>query len=131
MIGILALHAQSFAFYLASATTLFFAIPLLMAPLRWARMMRWKIPESTDLPIYFGRCLGAFAFIFELFIFRAALTGEGLKFVFEFMMLVWIFMFVIHIVGALQRVQPITETIEIGFWALLILLTAAFWPTAT
>ena len=40
-------------------------------------------------------------------------------------------MFVIHIVGALQRVQPITETIEIGFWALLILLTAAFWPTAT
>lgn len=128
MISIWATYATTFLLVLAIATTLFFALPILFAPISWARLMRWSIPEDTHLALYFGRCLGAFVVIFELFIFRAGITGVGLAFVFEFMMLVWIFMIVIHIVGAVQRVQPITETLEIGFWALLIALTAAFWP---
>lgn len=128
MIGIFAHHAQTLALILASATTILFAIPILIAPLAWARIMRWDIPEQTHLAIYFGRCLGAFALVLELFLFRAALTGEGLNFVFEFMMLIWIFMVGVHVVGAFQRIQPITETLEIGLWAFFIALTAAFWP---
>lgn len=102
MIGIWAPHATTFLLVLATATTLFFSLPILFAPFLWARLMRWSIPEDTHLALYFGRCLGAFAVIFELFIFRAGFTGVGLTFVFEFMMLVWIFMVVVHIVGALQ-----------------------------
>ncbi|SFK61342.1 hypothetical protein [Methylocapsa palsarum] len=128
MIGFWSPHASSFLLALAAATTLFFAIPILLTPLRWARMMLWTVPEDTRLAVYFGRCLGAFATIFEIFVFRAGLTGVDQTFVFEFMILVWLFMLAIHIVGAVQRVQPITETLEIGFWAVLIVLTLAFWP---
>ncbi len=130
MIGTFASHAQTFVLMLAVVTTVAFAIPILVAPLRWAKLMLWKIPEQTDLALYFGRCLGAFALTLEAFLFRAGSNGTGLTFVFEFMMLVWIFMVVIHVVGAIQKVQPITETLEIGFWLALIGLTAVFWPTA-
>jgi hypothetical protein len=130
MIGIFAPHAQNFVLVLAVVTTLAFAIPILFAPLRWAKLMLWKIPEQPDLVVYFGRCLGAFVLIFEAFLFRAGINGVGLTFVFEFMILVWIFMVVIHVVGAIQKIQPITETLEIGFWLILILLTVGFWPTA-
>ncbi len=130
MIGVWAMHAKTFILVLASLTTLFFAIPIFFAPLRWARLMLWKIPEQTDLTIYFGRCLGSFALVLEILMFRAGLTGVGLSFVFEFMMMVWAFMVVVHVAGAILRIQPMTETLEIGFWALLIVLTAAFWPGA-
>jgi hypothetical protein len=131
MVGIWAAHAKTFLIVLGVATTLFFSIPIFFMPLRWARMMLWKIPEDTDLAVYFGRCLGAFVLIFELFIFRAGLTGVGLYLVYEFMMLVWLFMIGVHIAGAIQRIQPITETLEIGFWAVLVVLTVAFWPGAS
>ena len=130
MIGIFAPHAQIFLLSLAVVTTAAFAIPILFAPLRWAKLMLWPIPEQTDLAVYFGRCLGAFALIMEIFLLRAGITGEAIGFVFELMMSVWFFMVVIHVIGAIQRVQPITETLEIVFWVLLILLTAAFWPVA-
>lgn len=128
MIGIRVPHAGSFLLARAAATTLFFALPILLAPLRGARMMLWTIPEDTRLAVYFGKCLGAFAAIVELFIIRAGWTGAGLLFVFEFMILLWVFMLAIHAIGAVQRIQPVTETLEIGFWALLIALTLAFWP---
>ncbi len=130
MIGAWAEHAKTFILVLAFATTAFFVIPIFIAPLRWARLMLWTIPEQTDLAVYFGRCLGAFGLIFEIFMFRAGLTGVGLTLVFEFMMLLWTLMVVVHVAGAIQRIQPITETLEIGFWALLIVLTTVFWPTA-
>jgi hypothetical protein len=34
----------------------------------------------------------------------------------------------VHIYGALKRIQPITETYEIGFWLSLAILTLMFWP---
>jgi hypothetical protein len=129
MIGVLAPHAQIFVLVLAGATTAFFAIPILVVPLKWARFMLWAVPDQTDLAIYFGRCLGAFVVVLEIFMIRAGLTGEGLIFVFQFMMLVWILMVSVHVVGAIQGAQPITETLEIGFWMFLIVLTAAFWPS--
>ncbi|HXY57415.1 MAG TPA: hypothetical protein VEH76_02430 [Methylocystis sp.] len=114
---------------LAGTTTALFAIPIAFAPLRWARLMLWRLPEDTDLALYFGRCLGAIALMLEILAIRAGLTGEGLKFVFEFMMLTFATMVVIHVVGALQRVQPVTETLEIGLWLVFIAATAAFWPS--
>jgi hypothetical protein len=128
MVGVWASHAKIFLLVLASGTAITFSIPIAVAPLRWARLFLWKIPEETDLAVYFGRCLGAFAIILNLFMFRAALGATGINMVFELMLMVWTFMIVVHIVGALQRIQPITETLEIAFWVLLTLLTIAFWP---
>jgi hypothetical protein len=128
MLGLWANHAKTFLLVLASGTAIAFAIPIAVAPLRWARLFLWKIPEDTNLAVYFGRCLGAFAIILDLLMFRAALTSTGVNLVFELMLMVWIFMVMVHIVGAIQRIQPISETLEIGFWIMLTLLTVAFWP---
>lgn len=130
MIGVWASQAQNFLLILGGATCIAFSIPIALTPLKWAKLFLWELPASTDLAIYFGRCLGAFALILDIFMLRAALTGEAIHFVFELMMLVWLFMIVVHISGALQRIQPITETIEIILWITLALLTAAFWPAA-
>jgi hypothetical protein len=44
------------------------------------------------------------------------------------MALLWTAMIVVHVVGALQGVQPILETLEIAFWTALAVLTGLFWP---
>ena len=51
------------AFLLLSGvgTLLLFGIPILLAPLRWARAFQWEIPEDVRLVRYFARSLGSTA----------------------------------------------------------------------
>lgn len=128
MIGSWSAHAQTYLLVLSIATTLVFALPIFLAPLLWARLMQWTLPEHTDLAVYFGRCLGAFILIVDALMLRAALTGEALLTTFEVLAAVAGFMVVVHIHGALRRVQPWTETLETGFYAGMLVLTLLFWP---
>ena len=45
-----------------------------------------------------------------------------------FMIPVFIGMTLVHVWGAIRRIQPVTETIEIAFWAGLIVLGLLFYP---
>ncbi len=128
MTGIWAESAQRFLLILAAATTLFFAIPIFLVPLKWVKLVLWRVPAETDLAIYFGRCLGAFILVVEIMMFRAGLYGTGLVLTFEAIMTVWLFMVAVHVWGWIEGIQPITETLEIGLWLALIALTLAFWP---
>ena len=128
MIGIWAPHAQAFLFALMIVTTAAFALPIFLAPLAWARRFGWRIAEPTDLAVYFGRCLGAFILIVEMLMLRAALTGTGLVFTFQVLIAVAVLMTIVHIWGGLLRIQPISETLEIGLYAGLGLLAVAFYP---
>jgi hypothetical protein len=128
MLGIWAEHAAQYLLVLAIVTTLVFALPIFAVPLTWSRLMLWKVPEDTDLTVYFGRCLGAFILIIEAMMFRAALTGEAIHVTFELLAAVAVMMIVVHVYGAFKRIQPITETLEIGFYAGLLILTLMFWP---
>ncbi len=128
MIGVWAAHAQTFLLVFGVVAGLAFALPIFLVPLTWARAFRWNLPDDTDLAIYFGRCLGVLALVLSIFLIRAGLTGEGHRLLFQIMIPVFVGMTLVHIVGAIQRVQPMTETIEIGFWAGLILLGLAFYP---
>jgi len=128
MIGIWSTHAQTYLLVFASLTTLLFALPIFFKPIQWARIMQWNIPEDTDLAVYFGRCLGAFILIVELISFRAAITGEGLRFAFEVLLAVFSFMLIVHIYGAIRKIQPITETLENILWLVLLVLTLCFYP---
>lgn len=130
MIGLWSAHAQTYLLVLSIATTLVFALPIFLVPLLWARVMQWQLPEHTDLAVYFGRCLGAFILIVEALMLRAALTGEALATTFEVLAAVAGFMVVVHIYGALRRIQPWTETMETGFYAGMLVLTLLFWPAA-
>ena len=76
MIGMWGEHAQTFLLVLGLITTPAFALPLFFAPLQWARLMLFKLPEEENLNIYFGRCLGAFILVIETLIFRGAFDPE-------------------------------------------------------
>lgn len=128
MLGLWHLHAQTYLLVLAATTTLVFAGPIFLCPLAWARRFQWDIPAQTDLAVYFGRCLGAFILIVELLLLRAGLTGEGLVYTFQVLLSIAAFMVVVHIWGAIQRIQPWTETLEIGMYAGMFLLTVLFYP---
>lgn len=128
MLGLWSANAADFLLVLTLATTLVFALPIFLVPLTWARLMAWQIPQQTDLAVYFGRCLGAFILILEALMLRAALTGEAMHTAFELLAATATMMIVVHVYGALKRIQPLSETLEIGFYVLLLLLTLMFWP---
>ena len=128
MLGIWGAHAQLFLLVTMTLTTLVFALPIFLAPLSWARMLGWRIPEHTDLAVYFGRCLGAFILIVEALMLRAGLTGEALIFTFQVMAAVATLMVIVHIWGAVLRIQPPLETLEIGMYSGLLVLVLLFWP---
>lgn len=128
MLGLWSDHAAQYLLVLTLATTLVFALPIFCVPLAWARLMGWRIPSHTDLAVYFGRCLGAFILILEAMMLRAALTGEAIHAVFEMLLAVAVMMIVVHVYGALRRIQPLSETLEIGFYLGLLVFTLLFWP---
>jgi hypothetical protein len=128
MVGTWGSHAQAFLLVLMLVTSAAFALPIFLAPLAWARRLGWRVPRDTDLAIYFGRCLGAFILVVELLMLRAALTGTGLVFTFQVLIAVAVLMTVVHIWGAVQRIQPVSETLEIGMYAGLGILAVLFYP---
>lgn len=128
MLGLWSDHATQYLLVLTLATTLVFALPIFCIPLTWARLMGWQIPTHIDLAVYFGRCLGAFILILEAMMLRAALSGEAIHAVFEMLLAVAVMMVVVHVYGALRRIQPLSETLEIGFYLGLLVLTLLFWP---
>ncbi len=129
MIGMWNELSQNYLMSFMVVTTLVFAIPIFFTPLTWGRLMMWTLPEDSNLTVYFGRCLGSFAFVLEYFLYRAATTGIGEEWTFQFIIGLCGFMVVIHIYGAIKHMQPITETLEIGLWISLLFLSLAFYPT--
>ena len=128
MTGMWSQHAQTFILIFAAFTTLAFAIPIFAFTRLWCRVLLWRVPEDTDLAFYFGRCVGAFALVTEVFLVRAGLTGEGLTVMYDYMTLFCVSMVAVHVWGAIEGSQPWTETAEIAFWALLIGAFIAFRP---
>ena len=128
MLGIWSHHARAYLLILMSVTTILFALPIFIVPLAWARLFRWRLPSETDLAVYFGRCLGAFIVVVEALMLRAGLTGEGLVFTFQTLLAIAALMVIVHIWGAVLRIQPFTETVEIGMYAGMFVLTLLFYP---
>ncbi|NEA36881.1 hypothetical protein G3I17_35300 [Streptomyces sp. SID13031] len=128
MIGVFGQHSRMYLLILMLLTSAVFALPIFFAPLRWARVLQWRIPEDVGLVIYFGRCTGALVLIFEALMFRAWLTGSGLTFTFEVLVALATMMVIVHTWGAIRRIQPWTETAEIALYAGLGVLTLLFYP---
>ncbi|ENO87224.1 hypothetical protein [Thauera linaloolentis] len=131
MLGLYAQHSREYLLVLMIGTTVFFALPIFISPLRWARLMQWRIPDHEHLAIYFGRCLGAFILVVEATMLRSVSTGTSFSYAFDVLFLVFAMMLVVHIYGAVKRIQPITETLEIGFWLLLLVLNTLFYPATS
>ena len=128
MLGLWSAHSQAFLIVVVCVTSVVLALPIFLLPLSWARWFGWRIPQERDLAIYFGRCLGAFALIVEALMLRAGLSGVGLVFTFQVVLAVAALMVIVHLWGALLRIQPLSETLEIGIYGGLFLLALLFYP---
>jgi hypothetical protein len=131
MVGAYAESAQTVLLVWAVVTALVFAVPMIVSPVSWGRMMRFTIPPDTDLAVYFGRCLGALALVVDGMAFRAALTGEALRFVFELSTVFAVLMVFVHAYGGVKRIQPMTETVETALWAAVVVLLLVCFPVAS
>lgn len=128
MVGVWSAYAQLYLLVLAAVTTVVFALPIFVVPLTWARWFTWTLPAETDLAVYFGRCLGAFVLVIEVMLVRAGLGGEGLTFIFQILIMIAAMMVLVHVWGALLRIQPFIETLEIGMYGAMLLSALAFYP---
>lgn len=127
MIGTENPQAGWFLVLTGSGFLLFYALPLLLVPLRWARAFRWtvNVDAAPKLTLYFGRCLGAVAVALTLMMLRAAMDPHGQRIMLELTGGVAGLMTGLHIYGAVRRVQPWTEDAEILLYGIVLIL--AFW----
>jgi len=128
MIGVWGQHAGLSLEVLAVGTLGLFGLPMLFWPLRWAAVLGWRIPEHTHLATYFGRCLGAVICVLGAFAFRVAAEPALQPFFFDLLLGNFVLMVAVHVYGAVKRIQPRSETYEIGYWLLLLVLALMFYP---
>ena len=129
MIGIWSEYAVYYLIVVAVATFLFFGLPMMLWPLKWARPFKWKIPEQTHLAIYFGRCLGGIICSMAVFAFISTKHIETMILFYQFILANFFIMIAVHAYGALKKIQPAAETYEILYWVLMVMLTLLFFPT--
>jgi hypothetical protein len=128
MIGMFSAHSAIFLRVAAVTTALLFSVPIFFAPLTWARALRWNVDAQPHLALYFGRCLGAFALVMSWTAWHVAAQPPAQAIVFRMLIGFTSLMVVVHMVGAVQNVQPWTETAEIPFWAAFAILALMFYP---
>jgi hypothetical protein len=130
MIGLWSDCAEEFLIALAAVTFFFFTIPLLIVPLRWAKMMGFQIPAHTDLAAYFGRSVGALAAAINFLALHAGFSGRAVPDVLLLIVAISALMVGVHAWGAYKKIQPLSETLEIGFWILIGLAALAVMPAS-
>jgi hypothetical protein len=116
--------ASLFLLIAPSFFLLLFGLPLLVAPLAWARLFRWWIPEDVRLAQYLGRSLGCVVVPLMVVFLRAAPTPELSPWTFELSAAISGLLVIIHIVGLIERSQPWTEHVEIGMYAVVGVVAA-------
>jgi hypothetical protein len=128
MIGIWSAYSDVFLVVAAVIMAIAFGLPLALAPMSWARVFRWEVPQQTQLAIFLGRSVGVFILILAIFAYKVTLTPAAKPFYFDLMLWTFAGMILLHIYGAIRKAQPVTETIEIVVWILLSLVTLGFYP---
>ena len=129
MIGIWNSYLHIYLYVLSVGMLLGFGLPLLFVPMRWARLFRWEIPQPKELAAFLGRSVGVFIIVLAVFAFRAVNIPTVQPFFFDMLLWILIGSILIHIYGAISKAQPITETVEILMWFLLLFATIAFYPS--
>lgn len=128
MIGALDQYAALYLQALGVGSFLLLGLPLLLAPLRWAQVMRWQLPEPDHVTVYFGRCLGAVICVLAIYALVAAQAPDVQPFFFQIALASIGLMVVVHAWGAVRRIQPATETLETLVWAALLVVGLLVYP---
>jgi len=110
--------------------TVGFGIPLTLAPLRWARVLGWRLPDQdTALTVYLGRSLGAVILVLAVLVAGAARAPARSAWALQLITLAGVAMTAVHGWGWLRRTQPRSENLEtIGF---AIVAAVSWWVSTT
>ncbi len=131
MIGIWSSYSSAFLFWFPVLILIVFALPMLFVPLFWAKTIRFTLPEQTDLAVYFGRSLGVAAIGICVMCFIASGIPAAQPIVIDGLIVISALYVITHIHGAIMKIQPLVETLEIGFWAGLFCLLLAVYPVGS
>lgn len=128
MIGIWKAYSEVYLIILGVVMLVAFGLPLTFVPLRWARVFRWEVPQSTNLVTFLGRSLGVFISIVAIIAIIVTRTPVAIPYFFDLLLWILAGMLLLHLYGAISKSQPITETLEIVMWVVLSLVTLGFYP---
>jgi hypothetical protein len=129
MVGIWQSYSDVYLYVLGVAMLAAFGIPLVVVPLQWARAFRWAVPQPENLTVFLGRSLGVLLSLLAVFAIKVTSSPVAKPFFFELMLWLLVAMIALHAYGAIKKTQPITETMEIALWIVLLLITLCFYPS--
>lgn len=131
MLGVWSSYSSTFLAWFPVLILLGFALPMLLAPLAWGKIVGFALPGQTDLAVYFGRSLGAAAVGICVICYSASAVPAAQPAVFDGLLAISALLVVTHAYGAIKKIQPLVETLEIGFWAGLLCLQLAVYPAGS
>ena len=128
MVGAWSGYTDTFLALFPLLILLFFGLPMLIAPLTWGRAIGFRLPEHTDLTVYFGRSLGVAISGLALAAYGASSFAPAQGVIMDGLILTAFLYVLTHVHGAVMRIQPLIETLEIAFFSSLVLLMLAVYP---
>lgn len=131
MLGIWSNYSSTFLFWFPVLILVGFALPMLFAPLAWGKTIGFALPKDTDLAVYFGRSLGVAGIGICVMSFIASRTPAAQPIVMDGLIVISLLYVITHIHGAVKKIQPLIETLEIAFWMALFCLQLAVYPVGT
>lgn len=126
--GIWSAHAAEFLGALTVATLLFYALPLLLAPLAWARVRGWPPAHFSMLAVFLGRCLGAVSMAMVITALRAMLNGGALQTLDDFALAFSVLMTIVQLAGGRRGEHPSRGHIEAALWSIVCALSVLLYP---
>jgi hypothetical protein len=132
MIGIWQTYADVYLIVAGAAMLLGFGLPLTLFPIYWARFFRWEMPSRKKFTLFLERSVGIFIIVMSIFAFIASQQSvQIMRFFFDMMLVTFAGMILLHIYGAIRRIQPTAENLEIILWVVLSVVTLLFYPLFT
>ncbi len=110
------------------AALLLFGLPMLLWPLRWARMLGWASTPQDHLAIYFGRTLGMLTCALCIASLMALNHPSLWPLLYNLNIMIFLANTGVHAWGAIKRIQPLAETWEIPYWFALAVVQYLFYP---
>jgi hypothetical protein len=101
----------------AALVILTVGIPLSLFPLKWARAIKWTIPDDVKLARYFGRCLGVVVTVLAILAAYASTQPPLVQPLLAATAATMILVAIVHVVGWLEKAQPFFETVEIAIYS--------------
>jgi hypothetical protein len=128
MIGLLSTYSDIYLYIVGVSMLAGYGLPLIFVPQRWAGIFGWEIPGEKKLAMFLGQSLGILLTVISVFAFLVPGSPEVKPFFFNFLLAIIGGMTILHVYGAVRKLQPKMETYEILLWVFLFILTFIFYP---